>query len=93
VFGWQNKSTWGKVFVYCTKGTEKDEWVKYIKYIYINQNYNIHAHDNDYKNIITHQGITEIDLIKICNEKINELSILFCHNQKKTLIGGGYRKI
>lgn len=82
----------GKVFVYLIKGKKYNEWIKHIKYIYINPNYNMYLHDNDYKNIITHSGMSEIDAIKICNEKINELSILFCHNKEKILIGGDLTK-
>lgn len=78
----------GKVFVYSLKGTEDNQWVKYVKYIYVNPRYNMFMHDNDYKNIVTYNGLTETDIIKKCNEKINELSILFWHNKEKVMIGG-----
>lgn len=82
----------GKVFVYSIKGEKDNEWIKHIKYIYVNQNYNMHMHDNDYKNISTHRGITKVDIIKICNDTINELAILFCHNKENILIGGDLTK-
>ena len=82
----------GSVYVYSIRGEKENEWIKYIKYIYVNQNYNMHMHDNDYKNIFTYKGKTEVDMIKICNEKINELAILFCHNKEKILIGGDIKK-
>ncbi len=82
----------GKVFVYSIKGNKSNEWTKYIKYIYVNQGYNMYMHDNDHQNIFTHKEITEIDVIKICNQKIDELSILFCHNKEKVLIGGNLEK-
>lgn len=82
----------GKVFVYAIKGSKDDEWIKHIKYIYVNDSYNIYMHDNDYKNTLFHNGISEIDIIKICNEEINELAILFCHNKEKILIGGDLTK-
>lgn len=82
----------GKVFVYSIKGEKENEWVKHIKYIYVNQNYNMHMHDNDYKNTFTYKEISEVDMIRICNEKINELAILFCHNKEKILIGGDITK-
>ena len=49
-------------------------------------------HDNDYKNTFTYREISEVDMIKICNDKINELEILFCHNKEKILIGGDITK-
>lgn len=82
----------GRVFVYSIKGEKENEWVKNIKYIYVNQNYNMHMHDNDYKNTFTYREISEVDMIKICNDKINELEILFCHNKEKILIGGDITK-
>lgn len=82
----------GRVFVYSIKGEKENEWIKNIKYIYVNQNYNMHMHDNDYKNTFTYREISEVDMIKICNDKINELEILFCHNKEKILIGGDITK-
>ena len=82
----------GRVFVYSIKGEKEKEWIKNIKYIYVNQNYNMHMHDNDYKNTFTYREISEVDMIKICNDKINELEILFCHNKEKILIGGDITK-
>lgn len=82
----------GRVFVYSIKGEKENEWIKNIKYIYVNQNYNMHMHDNDYKNTFTYREISEVDMIRICNEKINELAILFCHNKEKILIGGDITK-
>ncbi len=82
----------GKVFVYSIKGKSSNEWTKYIKYIYVNHGYNMYMHDNDHQNILTHKKLTEIDIIKICNQKIDELSILFCHNKEKILIGGDLEK-
>lgn len=82
----------GRVFVYSIKGEKENEWIKNIKYIYVNQNYNMHTHNNDYKNTFTYREISEVDMIKICNDKINELEILFCHNKEKILIGGDITK-
>lgn len=82
----------GRVFVYSIKGEKENEWIKNIKYIYVNQNYNMHMHDNDYKNTFTYRELSEVDMIKICNDKINELEILFCHNKEKILIGGDITK-
>ena|ERR1700678_996880 len=85
----------GKVYIYCTKGKEKNEYIGYIKYIYEQQNYNIYMCDNDYRNTFTKKNISELDMIRTCNDKASELFILFCHKKEKILIGGGidiYRK-
>lgn len=78
----------GKVFVFSTRVIDKDEWILYIRYNYVDQNYNIFSDDNDWKNTILYKNISEIDIIKICNNKIDDLSILFNHNKNKILIGG-----
>ncbi len=44
--------------------------------------------DNDYKNIKKYKDKSEIDMIKIANQEIDDLSILFFQSTKKILIGG-----
>lgn len=79
----------GKVYIFVLKGSEQDEWVFLIKYYYINQNYNLYMNDNDYKNIKNYKNKSEIDLIKMANREIDDLSILFKHHRRSILIGGG----
>lgn len=78
----------GKVYIYFVKGNEPNEYIGYLKYVYDQQSYNIYMCDNDYKNIFTKKNIPECDMIKLCNDKAGELSILFCHNKEKVIIGG-----
>ena len=82
----------GKVFIYAVKGEEENEWTGYIKYIYVNDDFNIYMCDNDYKNTFTHKNISELDIIKICNDRTNEMAMLFCHNREKIIIGGDIDK-
>jgi hypothetical protein len=78
----------GKVYIFITKEDGKEEWTKIIKYYYNDQRYNIYMNDNDYKNIKKYKNKSEIDMIKIANQEIDDLSILFCQSTKKILIGG-----
>lgn len=82
----------GKVFIYCVRGEEVNEYICYLKYIYDQQTYNIYMCDNDYKNIFIKKNIAELDIIRFCNDKSGELSMLFCHNKEKILIGGDIKK-
>ena len=82
----------GKVFIYSLKGENKNEWIGYIKYNYVKQDYNIYMSDNNYRNTFTHKDISESDMMKICSDRINELAILFCHNREKLMIGGDIKK-
>lgn len=82
----------GRVYVVSVKDDEPDQWVEYIKYNYDNKNINLYMSDNDYKNIIIHKNINEMDLIKICNNKIDDLSILFSNCENKVLVGGDLLK-
>lgn len=78
----------GKVFIILTKDIKKDEWILYIRYNYVDQCYNMFWDDNDWRNTTFYKNVSEIDMIKICNDKMNELAILFSHNKNKILIGG-----
>lgn len=82
----------GKVFIFAVKGKNKDEWILYIRYKYTDPNYNMYSSDNDHKNTVLYNKITEMDIVKICNNKMDELSILFCHNKNKLFIGGDIYK-
>ncbi len=79
----------GKVYIYIVKGNEKEEWVKLIKYYYNDQRYNLYMQDNDYKHIKSYNNKSEIDMIKIANKEIDDLSVLFKHSTNKVLVGGG----
>jgi hypothetical protein len=78
----------GKAYILAVKGANKKEWIMYIRYKYNDCIYNMYGDDNDYKNTISYNNITEIDIIKICNNKMDDLSILFCNNKNKVLING-----
>jgi hypothetical protein len=78
----------GKVYIYSVRGEKDNEFIIYLKYIYDQQRYNVYMSDNDHKNTFTKSNISEIDTIKICNDKAGELGILFCHKKYKILIGG-----
>lgn len=82
------RHNFGKVYIYCVKGDRDNEFIVYLKYIYDQQRYNVYMCDNDHKNTFTKSNISEIDIIKICNNKCGELAILFCHEKEKILIGG-----
>lgn len=82
----------GRVYVISVKDDEPSQWIEYIKYNYDNKNINLHMSDNDYKNIIIHKNINEMDVIKICNKKIDDLSILFSYCENKVLVGGDLLK-
>lgn len=82
----------GKAYIFSVKGTKKDEWILYIRYKYNDSLYNMYGDDNDYKNTLSYNNILETDIIKICNNKTDDLSLLFCHNKNKILIMGDIYK-
>lgn len=82
----------GKVYIYFVKGNEPNEYIGYIRYVYEQQRYNIYMCDNDYRNTFTKKNISELDMIRLCNDKASEMHIMFCHGKEKVLISGGIDK-
>lgn len=83
----------GKVFIYALKGKSTDEWIGHIKYVYHNQHINIYLDHDSHFNIFTHKDISEDIMMKICQDRIDELHCIFNHEVDALLVNGNYEKL
>lgn len=83
----------GRVFIYAIKGNTENEWIGRIKYEYNNQNININLDPDSHFNTFMHSGITENIMMKICQDRIDELHCTFNHYKDKLLVRGDYEKL
>lgn len=83
----------GKVFIYALKGDNKNEWVGHIRYRYDNGHINMHMDHSSHHNSFICKDVPESIMIKVCQDRIAELNIIFCHDMDYVMVHGTLDKI
>jgi hypothetical protein len=83
----------GKVFIYAFKESKNNLWIGKIKYIYKNNSINIHHDEESPHNIFEHHDISQEQMIKICQDRIDELYCTFNHTIDKIMVYGNFAKL
>jgi|SRR5882672_3453154 len=85
--------TLGKVYIWALKGKEENEWVGHLRYRYNNLNLTLSIDDSNPQNTFICHNTTESQMKKTCQDRFDELIILFCHNNDYLMIHGNLRKL
>lgn len=82
------RKLFGKAFIYAIKGKKENEWIGHILYRYHNIHINIFIDDDSPFNTFICQDVPESVMIKVCQDRISELEIIFCHESDYLMING-----
>jgi hypothetical protein len=83
----------GKVYVYAIQGADPNQWIGHIYYIYNNEKININFDNDNPHHKFLHSNISEKTMMKICQDKIDELHCTFNNEKDKLLINDNYAKL
>lgn len=83
----------GKVYMWALRGTKPDEWIGHLRYRYDNLNLTLSIDDSNPQNIFICSKTSEKNMKKLCQDRFDELTILFCHECDYLIIGGNLNKL
>jgi hypothetical protein len=83
----------GKVYMWALRGKDNHEWTGHLRYRYDNLNLALSVDDTNPQNTFMHSATCENDMKKLCQDRYDELTILFCHESDFLIVGGNLNKL
>lgn len=83
----------GQVYMWALRGKEPNEWVGHLRYRYDNLNLTLSIDDSNPQNTFIRTATSEKDMKKLCQDRYDELTILFCHKSDYLIVGGNLNKL